>query len=157
MTADRVGGVIWVLFGLLVFYASWTMDRLEEQGINPVTAPGLLPGLIGLALIAFGFVLIARRSREAEALAIEHGDDTRRLVLSWFLCVMFAGVLLGRGLPFWLLAAVFVFVHILLLEDSDRIASIPLSRRIATAAIIAIGVAAALTMVFQELFLIRLP
>ena len=179
MTADRIGGLIWLVFGAAVVYGSWTMDRLESLGINPVTAPGLLPGLLGLGFIGFGLVLLLRRGEPrlvgeapAETGAIETdavetgtpqlgvaegGEDWRRLALSWALCVVFAGGLLGRGLPFWLLAAVFVFLHILLLDDADRIAATPLPRRIATAVVVAVATAAAVTFVFQNLFLIRLP
>ncbi len=179
MTADRIGGLIWLVFGAAVVYGSWTMDRLESLGINPVTAPGLLPGLLGLGFIGFGLVLLLRRGEprlvgEAPAetgaietdavetgtpqhVAAEGGEDWRRLALSWALCVVFAGGLLGRGLPFWLLAAVFVFLHILLLDDADRIAAAPLSRRMVLAGVVAVTAAAAVTFVFQNLFLIRLP
>ena len=33
------------------------MDRLEQQHINPYTVPGLLPGLLGIAMILLGGVL----------------------------------------------------------------------------------------------------
>jgi len=171
-SADRIGGLVWVLFGGLVFYASWTMDRLESQGVAPITAPGLLPGLLGLGMIGFGLVLLLRRGAapQGDAHGVGHlgipvetetaSDpriDWRRLGPSWLLSVAFAGVLLGRGLPFWLLAAAFMFLHLVLLEDEDRRAARPLARRIAVAALIAGGTAAAVTLVFQELFLIRLP
>ena len=179
LNADRIGGAIWLVFGAAVVYGSWTMDRLESLGINPVTAPGLLPGLLGLGFIGFGLVLLLRRGEprlvgeapagtgaiETDAVepaapghaAGEGGEDWRRLAISWALCMAFAGGLLGRGLPFWLLAAVFVFLHILLLDNADRIAARPLPRRAATAAVIAVATAAAVTFVFQNLFLIRLP
>ncbi len=173
LSADRLGGLVWILFGAVVFYGSWTMDRLESQGVTPITAPGLLPGMLGLGMIGFGLVLISRRNPalqsglqtaghlgipvDGEASAAAPGIDWRRLGLSWLLSIAFAGVLLGRGLPFWLLAAAFMFVHLLLLEDDDRIAARSLGRRAIVAALIAAGVAAAVTLVFQDLFLIRLP
>ena len=170
LPVERIGGMVWVLFGAVVFYASWTMDRLESQGVAPITAPGLLPGLLGLGMIGFGLVLLLRRGAgphgeahghfgiQAETAAPpEPGLDWRRLGLSWLLSVAFAGVFLGRGLPFWLLAAVFMFLHLVLLEDDDRRAARPLARRLAFAALVAGGTAAAVTLIFQELFLIRLP
>jgi Tripartite tricarboxylate transporter TctB family len=173
ISADRVGGFVWILFGAIVFYGSWTMDRLESQGVEPITAPGLLPGLLGLGMIGFGLVLVLRRgaalhsgfepaghlgiAAESNAGAPDTLIDWRRLGLSWLLSIAFAGVLLGRGLPFWLLAAAFMFLHLVLLEDDDRIAARPLGRRLIVAALIAGGVAAAVTLIFQDLFLIRLP
>ncbi len=152
-----------------MFYGSWTMDRLESQNINPVTAPGLVPGLVGIGIMLFALVLIVRRSAPATGGYDGHEADTageaaheqptnwRRLALSWALCVGFAGVLLGRGLPFWLLAGLFVFLHILLLDDPERIAERPLGKRILFAAIVAACTAAAATIVFQKIFLVRLP
>jgi putative tricarboxylic transport membrane protein len=151
---DRVGGAVWLLFGGAVAWGSWTMDRLETMGIHPLTAPGLLPGLAGAALMAFGTVLLLRRAPAAEA---GPAEDWRRLTASFALCLVFAGVLLGRGPPFWLLAAAFLLVHVLWLEDEDRRAARPLRRRVIAALSIAVGVSAAVTLAFQNLFLIRLP
>ena len=168
-TPDRIGGLVWFVFGAAVFYGSWTMDRLETQNINPVTAPGIVPGLIGLGIMAFALVLLVRRSGSmvgdhgghlievhAEE-APDHPPNWRRLGLSWVLCIGFAGLLLGRGLPFWLLAGTFVFLHILLLDDPDRVAERPLARRVAFAAAVAVCTSAVVTVVFQKIFLVRLP
>jgi hypothetical protein len=164
MSADRVGGAIWFVFGAAVLYGSWTMDRLATQGIQPLTAPGLLPGLLGVSMIALALVLLSRRrvaegvaSHDGAALPEEEGTDWKRLLLSWLLCIAFAGVLLGRGLPFWLLAAVFVFVHVLALDDRHRIENRSLVRRVVESALVAGITSAVVTTVFQSLFLIRLP
>ncbi|MDQ4135699.1 MAG: tripartite tricarboxylate transporter TctB family protein [Pseudomonadota bacterium] len=169
-TADHIGGLIWLVFGAAVFYGSWTMDRLESQNIDPVTAPGLVPGLVGLGIMAFALVLLFRRSAATttgghDGHFIEAGGEAAheqpanwgRMALSWALCVGFAGLLLGRGLPFWLLSGTFVFLHILLLDDPDRLAERPLGRRILLAAVVAACTAAAVTFVFQKIFLVRLP
>jgi hypothetical protein len=160
LSADRIGGIVWLLFGAAVVYGSWTMDRLETQGVNPLTAPGVLPGLVGVGIMAFALVLLLRRGEAAvdepaEGTAAE--DDWRRLALSWLLCMLFAGVFLGRGLPFWLLAAVFMFLHIALLETPERKVERTLARRAIVALIIAAGVSAAVTFLFQNVFLVRLP
>ena len=49
------------MFGAAVVYGSWTMDRLESLGIPPSTAPGVVPGLLGIGIIIFGLVLVLRR------------------------------------------------------------------------------------------------
>jgi hypothetical protein len=163
MNGDRIAGVIWFVFGAAVFYGSWTMDRLASQNINPLTVPGLLPGLLGMGIMVMALVLISRRgigwaaSAMGVAPAEETGTDWKRLLASWALCVAFAGILLGRGLPFWLLAAGFVFVHVLVLEDRHRIEGRSFLRRSIEAALIATATSAAVTYLFQNLFLIRLP
>ena len=159
MIGDRVGGAIWFVFGAAVFYGSWTMDRLASQNINPLTVPGLLPGILGLGMMVMALVLISRREAgpAASAAAEQTGTDWKRLLASWALCVVFAGILLGRGLPFWILATGFVFVHILVLEERHRIEGRSFLRRLIEAALIATATSAAVTYLFQNLFLIRLP
>src|SRR6478752_7511046 len=60
LSADRIGGLTWVAFGLAVVYGAWAMDRLESLGIPLATAPGVVPGLLGIAFIIFGSILLVR-------------------------------------------------------------------------------------------------
>jgi hypothetical protein len=167
VSADRVGGAVWIVFGIAVAYASWAMDRLESLKIPPLTAPGLLPGLLGLGFIVFGLILLLRGvGPEAAAAApaepghprpARGGSAGRRLVLSWALCIAYAGVFLGRGLPYWLLTMVFLFAHLVLLDESDRVRAIPSRRRLVTAAVLAPTMAVGVALMFQHIFLVRLP
>ncbi len=149
---DRIEGLLWLLLGLAVAHGAWTMDRLERLGIHPLAAPGLLPGIAGLALAALGIAMLLRRAGDAPP---PEPADWGRLGASLALCVGFAGVLLGRGLPFWLLAAAFLLAHILLVHDETGRDG--LARRLAIAAALAAAVPALLTWAFQALFYIRLP
>jgi putative tricarboxylic transport membrane protein len=75
------------------------------------------------------------------------------------LCLVFGVGLVGHGLPFWLAAALFVTVAVLSLQAPQRRATgEKLSlRTLVTTAAIGLGAGAAITIVFQELFLVRLP
>ena len=88
-----------------------------------------------------------------------HGDefDSKRVALSWLLCVTYGGVLLGGGLPYWVLTAAFLFLHIVLLDETNRVPAQPTLRRLLTAAIIAPAVATVVMLTFQHVFLVRLP
>jgi hypothetical protein len=59
--------------------------------------------------------------------------------------------------PFWLATALFVFVAIAALRWGERRARGELGRGLLVAALCAAGTAASVTLVFQELFLVRLP
>ena len=167
LSADRIGGAIWVLFGAAVVYGSWTMDRLESLQIPPLTAPGLLPGLLGLGFLLFGAILLLRPGEAAVPAATElrslhahasnQPSEWRRLLLSWALCVIYAGLLLGRGLPYWLLTLVFLFAHLMLLDESETVPAVPTRHRVLTAAILAPLVAIVVALAFQHIFLVRLP
>jgi len=147
----------WIALGLAVFVGSWRMDRLESQNINPYTVPGLLPGLLGS--------LLGLRSWRRGALAARthgfafDGAAVRRVALIIGLCVTFGVVLVGHGLPFWLAAALFVSVAIVVLQRPQRIAAGETLglRRLAIAAIIGLGAGGIITLVFQQVFLVRLP
>jgi hypothetical protein len=168
-SADRIGGLLWIVFGSAVVYGSWTMDRLQSLGIPPSTAPGVVPGLLGIGIIIFGLILIVRReTRPAASFAHEHGvaaESTpgadefhwKRAALSGALCLTYGGALLGSGLPYWLLTTAFLFLHIVLLDETTDVPAQPSLRRLITAAIIAPAFAIVVTLVFQYIFLVRLP
>jgi hypothetical protein len=155
----------WMALGIAILIGSVMMDRLEKQDINPYTIPGLLPGLLGIAMTILGALLAARSWRPgllapaATNDASTTGAERKRLVLVLGLCLAFGVGLVGHGLPFWLAAALFVTVAVLSLQARQRrAAGEKLSlRTIVTTAAIGLGAGAAITIVFQELFLVRLP
>ena len=157
-------GLAWVLFGVAVLALSLRMDRLEAQHINPVTAPGLLPGLLGIVTLLLGGLMFLRSWRRGGRFVggpriAMSGLAMRRLGLVLGLIVAYAVVLLGRGLPFWIGAAIYVTASILLLQAPQRAAEgRGLTAREAAVAL-AIGLAAGgiITLVFQDAFLVRLP
>lgn len=175
MTADRVGGVIWIALGAAIIYGSWTMDRLTSLQVHPATAPGLVPGLLGAGIAILGLVLLLRRQAvstgdfsaaqeeqkaglDAEAEDVsEEGIAWNRVALSWALCLTYGGVLLGHGLPYWLLTACFLVLHIVLIDETDKVPARFDRRRAITAAIIAVLFANAVAQIFEKIFLVRLP
>lgn len=166
--ADALFGTLWTGLGLAIAIASWRMDRLEAQGVDPYSVPGLVPGMLGLLLAAFGLILALRswRGRRRTALPdapLAEGEGAAgvaepwRIGLALLLCLGFGLGLLGRGPPFWLAAFLFVFLAILLFELPDRRRDGTLLRGAARAALVAGLGSAAVTFVFQEVFLVRLP
>src|SRR4249919_2829451 len=143
------GGLAWTVFGIAVLALSWRMDRLEAQHINPYTVPGLLPGLLGIVTILLGGLLALRSWRRGGRFArgpqfAISGESARRLAL--------VIGLLGRGLPFWLGATIYVTASIVLLQAPQRAAE---GRRLsAREAIVALAIGLAsgwiITWVFQD-------
>jgi hypothetical protein len=163
--SDLEGGVGWMALGGAILIASLRMDRLEEQNINPYTIPGLLPGLLGIVMLMLGFLLFVRSWRRgglhpgAGETLQERWAATKRIVMVLALCATFAVILVGHGLPFWTAGALFVTVAILTLQHAQRVAEgqkLTL-RKIVTTALIGLGAGLIITLVFQEIFLVRLP
>ena len=164
MRSDFLSALGWMGLGVAILIGSVTMDRLEKQDINPYTIPGLLPGLLGIAMTILGG-LLALRSWRPHLLACPvsgapvNRAEQKRLLLVLGLCLAFGVGLVGHGLPFWLAAAIFVTVAILSLQyqqrkSIDRRSSV---RMLVKAAAIGLGAGIVITIVFQEIFLVRLP
>jgi hypothetical protein len=141
------------------------MDRLEKQNINPVTVPGLLPGLLGIAIILLGAVLLVRSLRlgalsQATPAATPHQREaSRRVWIAIALCCGYAVVLVGHGLPFWIASSIYVTLSILVFR---RLSIDPAERRLDVRAwtkALVIGVLSSVVtwLVFERVFLVRMP
>ncbi len=164
--SEMTEGLGWMAFGVVILIGSITMDRLEAQDINPYTVPGLLPGLLGIAMIGLGFLVFIRKwSRSlnlAETTAAVPYDKRRarnRMLLVLGLCTAFCAGLLGKGLPFWLTGGTFVTVCILVLENvrKDRGEQRFSPKKIGVAAVIGYLAGVGITLVFEQIFMVRLP
>jgi hypothetical protein len=163
LRSDLLSALGWIGLGIAILIGSVMMDRLEKQGINPYTIPGLLPGLLGIAMTILG-ALLAARSWRPRLLAssgkrpVDRAQQ-KRILLVLGLCLTFGVVLVGHGLPFWLAAAIFVTAAILSLQYRQRKTTGQelTVRRFVNAAAIGLGAGVLITIVFQEIFLVRLP
>lgn len=161
--ADLVASAFWLALGLLTIQQSWVMDRLESQGVDPWSVPGLVPGLIGVVLTVCGALLMLRALRQQAAAAGPDADETAedaregrwRLFAVLALCLIFTLGLLGHGLPFWLAAAVFIAAFITILSWRQGVESLP--RRLGFACAYGLVMGAAIHFLFERVFLVRLP
>ncbi|MBK7079909.1 MAG: tripartite tricarboxylate transporter TctB family protein [Betaproteobacteria bacterium] len=162
--ADFLGALAWIAFGALIVVMSWQMDRFAAQGATPHTYPGLWPGLVGGMLAALGGILALRSLGRARSAGWQAGesDDTEivapsRFALGAGLFFVYALLLVGRGLPFWLGTALFVTAFVFLFQRAQRTADGRAARGIVVALVCGGATAAAVTVVFEQLFLVRLP
>src|SRR5687767_13280502 len=152
MKSDRIQGAFWIALGSAIFYASWTMDRLANLGVKPFSAPGLLPGILGVFIVFLGIAMLLRARQEDT-----ERTHWRRILLPLALCLGFAGGMVGRGIPFWLAAWIFIAVMVWTLQYRDRKLKGELPRLAAISVSIGLAASVAVSLIFQELFLIRLP
>ena len=157
--SDLLDALDWLLLGGAVLAGSITMDRLEDQDVPIYAVPGLLPGLLGIALLVLGALLLIRSLVRARRSPLPPGEGwvratlaPRRAAIAITLCVLFGAVLVGHGLPFWVAATLYVTAAILLLRRQRADA-----KAAAVAALIGLGAGGAITLVFQQIFLVRLP
>lgn len=159
---DRLFGGFFFLLGLLVVLGAYGMPRFLERGASLYEAPGLTPGLLGVALAVSGLLLVLRRSRTdgASTSAWEGlvGDPAtfRRVATALALTGAYALVLFGR-VPFLYATCAFVFLFVLLFDwfagGSGGIS--PKKTLMAAAMGAATGFGA--QYLFQTVFLVQLP
>jgi hypothetical protein len=161
--ADLVSALVWILFGGGVTAGAWRMDRLENLHINQYEIPGLVPGLLGAAILLLGIALAVRALKQGAlgpAGAAAPRAPGARLYTALVLGAMFAYsvVFVGRGLPFWLVTLLFVAAFIFFFDRERQSA---LGRGTARQALLALvyggATSAVVTLVFQEIFYVRLP
>jgi predicted cobalt transporter CbtA len=163
--ADFKDAVGWIALGIAILVGSITMDRLEAQNINPVTVPGLLPGLLGLAMILLGSALGVRSWRlgalaQATPPATAHQREERKRVwIAIVLCTGYGVVLVGHGIAFWLASTIYITASILIFQ---RLSHDPVERQLgarAWAKALVIGAASSVVtwLVFEMVFLVRMP
>lgn len=152
----------WMVLGLAITIGAWRMDRLAHLNIEPWSAPGLVPGVLGVLIAVFGAVLalrergarVAAGAREPQPAA---GTDWRRVLPVLALALVFTVGLLGRGLPFVATSTALVFAWIVIASLPAWRAEGGVGRGLARTAMIAVVACGAIAALFQEVFLVRLP
>lgn len=158
--ADFWTGLFWIIFGGAIIAMSAQMPIPRHLGASGMTAPGLVPGLLGGALLILGVVLSLRAWR---GLTITGPDgvvdpatvSTLRPVVAGVMMVTYA-LALTIGLPFIALTVVFVTLFIATFNWRGRTQR----QRMITlvgAAVMAAIFAGTLEFVFEQLFYVRLP
>jgi hypothetical protein len=158
--SDLKGGAAWIGFGLLVVAESLRMDRFEKMGATVYTMPGFVPGMIGSLLALLGAILMLRgwtRQNQTQS----EDDNTAapvgqlingRALLTLALTLLYAVVLIGH-VSFWLATALFVaaFTWFFAPPEHTRL------RQLVSALIAGLLTALVVTLVFEQIFLVRLP
>jgi putative tricarboxylic transport membrane protein len=161
---DVLGGVVWTAFGSVIVLLSWQMDRMTQQGATPHTAPGLWPGIVGTLLATLGGALVLRSWLRARRLGWDAAadDDTDYAARSSFalaagMFFVYALLLVGRGLPFWLATALFVTTFVFLFQYTLRKAAGTVRHGLAVALACGVLTSLIVTLLFEQLFYVRLP
>ena len=153
-------GVFGVL-GAVILVASWRMDRLTDRGIDAWSVPGLTPGVIGALMVVMALALAwqAMRAPQAPVLDAEPAGpgSTPRTLAAIVMCVLFAGITLGHGLPFVVEGAVFIFVFTALFSWREWHAERRIGRGLAQTLAVAVLASAFISWLFESVFLVRLP
>lgn len=149
---DLIGGAGWIAFGLAVFAGAWRMDRFEAMGATVYTMPGLVPGLIGVVLMLLGGALALRGWRRRAAEVGPAKTVNARVAITLVLMLAYAAGLVGP-VPFAPATAVFVAVFTFVFTPREA----AIAKRATVAVVVGVLTAVIVVLVFERLFLVRLP
>jgi len=160
--ADLVTALVLVALGLAVIYLSWTMPRLEARRIHPSTIPGLVPLFLGVGLTLLGGLLAWRSWRiEApggwgELVGLVRTHEALRVGVVLALALAHTLVLVGL-IPFWAAAMLFIFAFIMVFETWLNEGPADPVKSLAWALAVAVVGGGGIYLVFERIFLVRLP
>ena len=164
--ADFVMGLVLLVLSVATLYGAVTMPRLEERGVHPSGAPGVVPGLLAIALLVCALMLTVRSVRAGGHRPQTTGDglggwlvgpEGRRLGFALVVTLSY-GILLVGTIPFWLATMLFVVAFVVGFERLSVPEDRPSWRSTLIAATaLAVAAGTIVPMVFERLFLVRLP
>ena len=163
---DFITSIVLIVFSISIIVMSYTMPRLERRGIDPFSAPGVVPGMIGSVLLVLALILFIRSARQG-GYRIFHKETSRddqvqyqgaatRVLLTLFISLVYAIGFLGR-FNYSISTAIYIFSFICLFEFRTGKALSDQKRMILLAIIQAVVASILITLVFQKLFLVDLP
>lgn len=162
--ADFVTSIFLVSFGLIVFIMSVRMPTFQETGASVYSAPGIVPGILGIILSLMGLILLVRslirkgykiRISSQKVRIFFKSGSIKRLFIALFLS-MFYVVLLGE-ISYFLLTAMYILVFIFAFEFEFKKNVRSQAKILLFALFEAVFIAASISYVFQYLFLVGLP
>lgn len=162
---DLITAAILLAFSLTIIGLAIRMPSFVSTGTSRFTDPDVVPTFHGIVLGLLSLILAIRSlyrgalkpgGGKPEGFEGLPGISLKRLAIAAGLGLVFAVVMVGT-LPFWLATAIFVAAFIAIFEwDSAAPRHVRLWR-VAYSALIGICVGAAVFLLFQEIFLVRLP
>ena len=142
----------------------------DAAGRDPAHGAGAVLGavislaLVGTLLAVLGGLLVLRSWRRAQRTGWDaaEADDTDyappgSFALAAGMFFVYALLLVGRGLPFWLGTALFVTAFVFLFQSTQRKAAGQAIRGLVVALACGVFTALIVTLLFEQLFYVRLP
>lgn len=163
---DFISSIVLIVFSVSVIVQSYTMPRLERRGIDPLSAPGVVPGMVGAVLLCLALILFFRSIRRGGFRIVPGKNDSAdhaphqgavtRVALTLSISIIYAIGFLGR-FNYFLGTALYIFIFICLFEFQSGIPLGKQKKMFLIAFIQAVTASLLVTLVFENLFLVDLP
>jgi len=152
--ADKVTAAVLFLLGAGMSWGGFTMDRLEMRDIHPGSIPGLVPIILGLALMGCAVLLFAGTRDKSREVA-ETGESWQDFAIAAAGSVVYAVAMVGN-VPFVVATTIYIaaFVWWFTRPATDEAGGL---RRVVIAVGFGAVVSVAISVLFRYGFLVRLP
>ncbi|GAK61303.1 hypothetical protein U27_01203 [Candidatus Vecturithrix granuli] len=163
--ADFITSILLMIFSLSIVIISIRMPRMQELGANPYSAPGIVPGFLGVIIFMLSLALCMKSvlkngytiDLHKKTIRVFFQDQaTIRVLLTLFISIIYGVGFLGN-ISYILATFVYVAGFIMLFEYRCEQPIHTQKKTVMFAMIQAILVTASVAAVFRYLFLVNLP
>ena len=163
--ADFVVSILLMCFAIWVVVHSLQMPRFQELGADPLSVPGIVPGIIGSIIFLLSLTVFIRAiRRNGYRLGISRRSLTdfirdagiRRMLLTTFICMVYGLAMIGN-MNYYLATFLFVLFFLLLFQFRPG-ESATAGRKLLLYSVVQAALTAGIVgAVFRYLFLVDLP
>ncbi|MBN1186121.1 MAG: tripartite tricarboxylate transporter TctB family protein [Bacteroidales bacterium] len=162
--ADFVTSLFLIVLAISIILVSFQMPTFVDVGAHPLSAPGIVPSMLGVIIGIFGFILLIRsilhkgftiKFSIKDIVIFFRNASIQRLIITLFWSILYV-ILLGK-MNYFLLTFLFITFFIMSFEIKFFKKSIDNKKAIINALFIGIFISTVITLVFRYLFLVNLP
>ena len=163
--ADFVTSLVLLIFSITVIALSIRMPRMEEVGADPYSAPGIVPGFLGVIILFLSIILSVRsilnKGHHPEITwnniaAFFRDQSVLRVLLTIALSVIYGAILLGR-IPYVLATFLYGLLFVIIFEYRLDKPFKDQGKTMFFSFVQAVLVAGVVASVFRYVFLVKLP
>lgn len=159
--SDTLIGVVISVLGAAILVGALAMPRFAHRSADPLTVPGITPGMLGAIILVLGVLLALRGLRRAGTegpLGITGwpSGSVKRTLFTLTALLVYGFGLFGN-LPFIPATALFVFAFTVGVELMREDRKAKLATTLVGAVVLAITSSFIIWLVFSKIFLIQLP
>ena len=163
--ADFAVSILLMCFGVWVVIHSFQMPRFKELGADPLSVPGIVPGILGIVIFILSLVVFIRSlTRKGYRLGLNRqtlknffkNTSLQRMLLTIFICIVY-GIYMVGSMNYYLATFIFVLVFIILFQFLDTEDVATRGKLLMLSVLQAVLVAGIVGAVFRYLFLVDLP
>ena len=163
--ADFVVSILLMAFGVWIVLHSLQMPRFKELSADPLSVPGIVPGILGTVIFILSLVVFIRSlTRRGYQLGLNRQTlknffqdiSAQRMLLTIFICIVY-GILMVGNMNYYPATFIFVLVFIILFQFRGSQDGTTRGKMLMFAVLQALLAAGIVGAVFRYLFLVDLP